>query len=384
MTRHYLDHNATAPVRAEVIEAVAEAMARDGNSLSVHQEGRRAHKALEDAREKVRALVNAPVNGVVFTSSGTESIHAALHGTLKPHNITRIFVSAIEHSAVLANAEATGAAIEIIPAKSSGIVDLAWLKLRLGDYDVEKDGGFLVCIMLANNETGVVQPIRDAADITHDAGGLLFCDAAQAVGKIPVNFVMSGADIMSFTGHKFGGPLGVGAVIAGPNFALDPVMRGGGHEHNRRAGTHNVPGLVGLGVACEMARDSLARAGDIADLRDRMQAAATAAGARVWGTEAERLPGTLCLSAPGFPGETQLMTMDLAGIAISAGSACSSGKTKPSHVLKAMGASENESTSAIRVSLGWNSTEEDADAFCREWPSAYARMKNRIDQRGAA
>ncbi|NNL89809.1 MAG: cysteine desulfurase [Marinicaulis sp.] len=377
MTRHYLDHNATAPVRPEVIEAVAAAMAHDGNSLSVHEEGRKVRKILEDARESVRALVNAPVNGVIFTSGGTESIHYALHGLVKPHTIATIFVSSIEHAAVKANAETTGANLEFIPATPCGLVDLDWLTDRLAKFDTERDGGFVVCIMFANNETGVIQPVAEAAAITHDAGGLLFCDAAQAAGKVPVNFVVSGADVMSLTGHKFGGPLGVGAVIAGPNLPLDPVMRGGGHEENRRAGTHNVPGVAGLGVAAKLAKESLARASEIAVMRDAMQAAAEGAGAKIWGKENERLPGTLCLSAPGFSGATQMMTMDLAGLAVSAGTACSSGKTKPSHVLTAMGASEEEATSAIRISLGWNSTQDDADAFIREWPRAYARIKER-------
>ena len=384
MTRHYLDHNATAPVRPEVIEAVAAAMTRDGNSLSVHGEGRAAHKTLEDAREAVRSLVNAPVNGVIFTSGGTESIHYALHGAINPHGIRRIFISAIEHPAVRANAETTGVDIETIPVRPSGVVDLEWLKGRLADYDVTHDGGFLVCIMFANNETGVIQPVRDAADIVHDAGGLLFSDAAQAVGKVPVNFVMSGADIMLLTGHKFGGPVGVGALIVSPNLPLDPVMRGGGHEQNRRAGTHNVAGIAGLGVAAQLAKETIERGNEIEALRDQMQHAAHAAGAKIWGGHEARLPGTLCLSAPGFSGATQLMTMDLAGIALSAGSACSSGKTKPSHVLLAMGASEEEATSAIRVSLGWNSTKADADAFVREWPAAYARIKEKSFSRGAA
>ncbi|MCK5750819.1 MAG: aminotransferase class V-fold PLP-dependent enzyme, partial [Oricola sp.] len=274
MTRAYLDHNATAPIRPEVIAKVAEVMALDGNSLSVHEEGRRAHKILEDAREQVRALVNAPMNGVIFTSGGTESIHYALHGVMKPHNIKRFFISALEHTAVPSNAATTGAEIETIPALASGVADLGWLKERLAGYDVVRDGGFMVCLMYANNETGVLQPVFDAAALAHEAGGLLFCDAAQAVGKVPVNFVMSGADIMSFTGHKFGGPVGVGALVAGPNLPLDPVMRGGGHEQNRRAGTHNVASIAGLGVACDKAKESLARAKEIAALRDRMQKAA--------------------------------------------------------------------------------------------------------------
>ncbi|MEM9495560.1 MAG: cysteine desulfurase family protein [Pseudomonadota bacterium] len=377
MTRHYLDHNATAPVRPEVIDAVARAMAQDGNSLSVHEEGRATHKLVEDAREAVRSLVNAPVNGVIFTSGGTESIHYALNGVLAPHDVRRIFISAAEHSAVADNAAATGVPVEVLPLTQSGVVDLEALKARLAEHDAAQDGGFLLCLMYANNETGVIQPVADAAEIVHEAGGLLFCDAAQAVGKVPVNFVMSGADLMGFTGHKFGGPIGVGALIVSPNLPLDPVMRGGGHEQNRRAGTHNAPAIAGLGVACTMARQSLARADEIAGLRDRIEQAVLESGARVWGGDTNRLPGTLCLSADGFPGATQIMTMDLAGIAISSGSACSSGKTKPSHVLKAMGASDEEAKNAIRVSLGWNSTEGDADAFIREWPAAFSRIKEK-------
>lgn len=377
MTRHYLDCNATTPVRPEVIDAVAKAMATIGNSSSVHAEGRAARAIVEEGREKLRALVNAPVNGVIITGGGTEAIHYALNGTVKTGNVKRIFVSAIEHAAVPANASETGAPVETVPVTKSGVADLGWLRARLKDYDVKRDGGFLVCLMFANNETGVIQPVKDAADIVHEKGGLLFVDAAQAVGKIPVNFVMSGADLMAVTAHKFGGPIGVGALIAGPNLPLHPIMRGGGHESNRRAGTHNVPAIAGLGLACDLAPSSIAKAPIIAAMRDRMQSAAEDAGAVTWGKGEARLPGTLSMSAPGFASQTQLMTMDLAGIAISSGSACSSGKTRPSHVLSAMGADEALASCGIRVSLGWNSTEEDADAFCREWPAAYARVKAR-------
>lgn len=375
--RHYLDYNATCPVRPEVIEAVAGAMRIAGNTSSAHGEGRAVRAIVEEAREKLRSLVNAPVNGVIFTSGGTESIHYALNGVVNNGSVKRIFVSAIEHAAVPSNAVATGAPVETIPALESGLVDLEWLNDRLADYDVARDGGFLVCIMFANNETGAIQPVREAANIVHAAGGLLFVDAAQAIGKIPVNFVMSGADLMAVTGHKFGGPLGIGALITAPNLPIEPVMRGGGHEMNRRAGTHNVPAIAGLGVACECAADSLAEAEKIAALRDRMQEAAEKAGAIVWGKDIDRLPGTLSLSAPGFSSETQLMAMDLAGIAVSSGSACSSGKTKPSHVLSAMGADDELATCSLRVSIGWNSSEEDVEAFIREWPAAYKRVKAR-------
>lgn len=377
MTRHYLDHNATTAVRPEVIAAVARAMATTGNSSSVHAEGRAARAIVEEGREKLRTLINAPVNGVIFTGGGTEAIHYALHGTVRSGAVKRIFVSAIEHAAVPANAAETGVPVETIPATRAGHADLDWLRDRLKTHDARREGGFLVCVMVANNETGVIQPVTEAADITHEKGGLLFADAAQAVGKIPVNFVMSGADLMAVTAHKFGGPIGVGALIVAPNLPLHPVMRGGGHEENRRAGTHNVPAIAGLGAACEAAPATIAKGPAIAALRDRCQAAAEEAGAIIWGKDAARLPGTLSLSASGFNSPTQLMAMDLAGIAISSGSACSSGKTKPSHVLSAMGADETLAACGIRVSLGWNSTDADADAFVREWPAAYARVKAR-------
>ncbi len=377
MTRHYLDHNATTAVRPEVIEAVARAMAVGGNSSSVHAEGRAARAIVEEGREKLRALINAPVGGVIFTGGGTEAIHYALNGAVRTGAVKRIFVSAIEHAAIPANAIETGAPVEFIPATRAGHADLGWLRDRLKTYDAKRDGGFLVCVMVANNETGVIQPVTEAADIAHEKGGLLFADAAQAVGKIPVNFVMSGADLMAITAHKFGGPVGVGALIVAPNLPLHPVMRGGGHEENRRAGTHNVPAIAGLGAACERAPETIAKGPSIAVMRDRMQAAAEAAGAVIWGKDAARLPGTLSLSAAGFNSPTQLMAMDLAGVAISSGSACSSGKTKPSHVLAAMGADEALAACGIRVSLGWNSTDADAEAFVSAWPAAYARVKTR-------
>lgn len=375
--RRYLDYNATTPVRPEVIDAVCSAMRVVGNSSSVHEEGRAARAIVEQGREALRALVNAPVNGVILTGGGTEAIHYALHGTVKTGAVRRIFVSALEHAAVHANAAETGVPVESIPATATGVADLDWLRERLDGYDVKRDGGFLACLMAANNETGVIQPVREAADIVHDRGGLLFVDAAQAVGKIAVNFVMSGADLMAVTAHKFGGPIGVGALIAGPNLPLHPVLRGGGHEQNRRAGTHNVPAIAGLGRACELAPATIANAAAIAAMRDRMQSAAENAGAVIWGKQAARLPGTLSLSAPGFPSQTQLMAMDLAGVAISSGSACSSGKTRPSGVLTAMGADEALASCGVRVSIGWNSTDDDVDAFCREWPEAYSRVKMR-------
>ena len=375
MTRHYLDHNATAPVRPEVIAAVTEAMQTMRNASSVHGEGRETLRQVEHARDAVARLVGAPTNGVIFTSGGTEAIHTAIHGVAA--RVSKIFVSALEHAAVSATAEATGLPVEIFAATPSGVVDIAAMHDRLASHDAECDGGFLVCLMAANNETGVLQPLREAAEIVHAAGGLLFVDAAQAVGKTPVNFVMAAADMMSLTGHKFGGPIGVGALIARPNLPLDPVFRGGGQEMNRRAGTTNAPAVIGLGKACELAQKSLEDAPRIAALRDKIEAAVRSDGARIWGADERRLPGTLCYSAPGFTAETQLMALDLAGVAVSSGSACSSGKVKPSHVLSSMGADDEEAKGAIRVSLGWSSTEADADAFISAWRAAYQRVKER-------
>lgn len=371
--RHYLDYNATCPVRPEVIAAVADTMAEVGNSSSVHGEGRAARAHVEAAREKVRALSNAPVNGVVFTSGGTEAIHLAMHGLVATGRIRRIYVSAIEHAAVMEAAISSGLETITVPALPTGTIDLNWLADALRTDDSK--GEFLLCLMMANNETGVIQPVREAADLVHQNDGLVFVDAAQALGKIPVNFVMSGADMMAVTAHKFGGPIGIGALIAAPNLPFEPQLKGGGHEQNRRAGTHNVPGIVGMGVACQSAAQAVTQHGAIAAMRNRMEIAAREAGATIWGGEAERLPGTVCVSAPGFSSETQLMAMDLAGIAVSSGSACSSGKTKASHVLRAMGADDPHAHSALRVSIGWGTSSDDVEAFCREWPAAYLRIK---------
>lgn len=375
MSRHYLDYNATAPMRDEAIAAMSNAMQCLGNPSSIHAEGREALALVENARASLRKLVNAPVNGIIFTSGGTEAIHHAVNGTIGAGLVRRLFVSAIEHAAVIENADAAGTPVEVIPVLPSGIVDLDWLRTRLENYDAEQEGGFLVCLMLANNETGVIQPVAQAAAIAHDAGGLMFTDAAQAAGKIPVNFTMLGADIMSVTAHKFGGPLGVGALIVEPNLALCPIMRGGGQELNRRAGTQNVPAIAGFGAACEAAFAGLLNMSAIAGLRDEIEQAVAGCGGRIWGGEGARLPGTLCFSAPGFSAETQVMTLDLAGVAVSSGSACSSGKVTPSHVLTAMGARDEDLKSAVRVSLGWNSNADDAAAFIAAWRPAYDRIK---------
>ncbi|MEM8935626.1 MAG: cysteine desulfurase family protein [Pseudomonadota bacterium] len=375
MIRHYLDHNATTPARPEVIEAVSGWMAHIGNASSVHREGRAAHGVVETARESLADALQAPAAGVVFTGSGTEAIHLALHGATRAHGVKRLFISAIEHTAVLDNARGAGLEVEIIPVQPTGVVDLDWLKDRLADYDPKKDGAFLVAMMLANNETGVIQPVADIVDLAHGAGGLVFCDAAQGVGKIPVHFEQLGVDMMSLAAHKFGGPMGVGALLLRNGLSLEPVLRGGGQELRRRAGTINVPCVAGLGVAARLLPDTIARVEKRANLRNDIERAVVQSGARIWGADSKRLPGTVSFSVDGFPAETQLMLLDLTGIAVSSGAACSSGKAEPSHVLTAMGATEDEAQSSIRVSLGWSSTKADAVAFIREWTAACKRIK---------
>jgi len=375
--RYYLDYNATTPVHPEVIDVVAKTMAIAGNSSSVHQEGRAVKAIVEEAREDFRTLVNAPVNGVIFTGGGTEAIHYAIHGSVQAVHVKRIFVSAVEHAAVPANAATAGVSVETIPVLASGVIDLEWLRARLENYNVEEEGGFLVCLMLANNETGVIQPVKQAAEITHNMGGLIFVDAAQGVGKIPVDFAEIGADMMCATGHKFSGPIGVGVLVVRAGLTLEPIMRGGSHEMKRRAGTSNVPAIAGFGKACQLAADYLEKRPQIEAMRDHMQAQVKEHGAHIWGEGEARLPGTLCLSVPGFTSETQVMALDLAGIAVSSGSACSSGKTSASYVLTAMGVEDDLANSMIRVSVGWSSTKEDVDAFIQAWIKAYARVRER-------
>ncbi|MEM9704625.1 MAG: cysteine desulfurase family protein [Pseudomonadota bacterium] len=379
-TRHYLDYNATAPVRPAVIDAVTRALGGLGNASSVHAHGRAMHKAVESARDDIAAFVGAPRTGLIFTSGGTEAVHLALNGMSGPGGsgpqVNRIITSAIEHAAVLENAASCDAPQSTIPVLRSGVVDLAVLEAMLQE-SASKDETPLVGVMLANNETGVIQPVREIASLVHGHGGFLFVDAAQAVGRIEVDFASLNADLMSFTAHKFGGPLGVGALAIRPGLPIAPVMRGGGQESMRRSGTTNAPAIVGFAVACREAQGDIDHASEVAALRDRAEAGVIASGGVIWGSDAPRLPGVLCYSAPGFSSETQLMALDLAGVSVSSGAACSSGKVRPSHVLSAMGASNNEANEAIRVSLGWASTDVDITSFLAAWRAAYDRVKAR-------
>jgi len=361
----YLDHNATTPVRPAVAAAVGAALAEVGNPSSVHGFGRAAHARLETARAQVAALLGARPAQVVFTSGGTEANDLAIRGSTRP----RILASAIEHDSVLKAAPA-----EPIPVEASGVIDLAALERMLAASTTPA----LVAIMLANNETGVIQPVADAARIAHAHGALLHCDAVQAAGKIAVDAAALGADLMSVSAHKLGGPPGVGALIVADHAELTARQRGGGQERGRRAGTENLPGIVGFGIAAEIAAADLGEMARIAALRDDLERRATAAvpAAAIFGRAGPRLPNTTCLALPGLSSEVQVMGLDLAGVAVSAGSACSSGKVQPSHVLRAMGADAESAGSAIRVSLGWQSTQEEVDHFLAAWCALAARARN--------
>lgn len=359
----YLDFNATAPIWPEVVTAMVAMMEAGGNPSSVHQAGRTARNRVEEARSLLAHLIGCKAPEIVFTSGGTEANNFAL--TAFPAR--PVFISAGEHDSVLSAAgEATR-----LPLKNDGLLDL----IALADLLDAADGPAFVSIMLANNETGVIQPIAEIAAIVHEKGGILHCDAIQAVGKIPLCFSELGADMMSVSAHKFGGPQGIGALVVRDGLAVPPLLKGGGQELGRRAGTENVAGIVGLGVAARSAMEGLESYQAIAHLRDSMEERLLVMSpeSRVYGKEAPRIPNTTTISMPGVASELQVMSLDLDGIAVSAGSACSSGKVKASHVLTAMGASDEAAGSAIRISLGWSTTPEEIDRLVDSWTKLYRR-----------
>lgn len=360
----YLDHNATAPVLPEARAAMAEALAMTGNPSSVHGFGRAARRAIDDARAKVAALVGVKPEAVVFTSGGTEANNLALAA----HGFERVLASAIEHDSVLRAAPEA----QRIPVNADGVVNLQAL-----DDALAAGGKALVSVMLANNEAGVIQPVAKAAAIAHRHGATLHCDAVQAAGKIEIDMGALGADMLALSAHKLGGPSGVGALILRDGVALNPALLGGGQESWRRAGTENLAGIVGFGVAADIAARDLEKAPALAGLRDEIErrVLVVAPDAPIYGKAAPRLVNTSCIGMPGVKGETQVMAFDLAGIAVSAGAACSSGKVTPSAVLQAMGASKELAGQAIRVSLGRGNGPGDVARFAAVWKDLYDRAR---------
>ncbi len=358
----YLDHNATTPVRPEAADAVARALTQHGNASSVHRFGRLVRHTLDEARESVASLVGSAPANVVFTSGGTEANNQALRGFDGP-----LLVSAVEHDSVLGARDDT----QFVDVDANGVLSLE----RLREMLERCDGPALVSVMLANNETGVVQPIRDVVRLAREHGASVHCDAIQAAGKVDVSFEALGVDMMSLSAHKLGGPQGVGALVVRDGLDPEPLLRGGGQERRRRAGTENVAGIAGFGAAARKTKDDLEVYARLAELRDDLESRLRAAVPDVvfHGVDGTRLPNTSCIGLPGMTAEIQVMQLDLVGVAVSAGSACSSGKVAPSHVLRAMGQDDASAQAAIRVSLGWNSTALDIDRFVDAWTAMAGR-----------
>jgi len=376
----YLDHNATSPLRSQAREAMVRAYDAGGNPSSVHGPGRAARAIVETARAAIAQHFVTRAEDVVFTSGGTEANNLVI-ASARAAGAKRLIISAIEHDAVRDAATASGIQVEILPVTPDGVADIVWLENRLAGWDRDADGTPFVALMAANNETGVVQPVEAAGRLVREAEGLFHVDAVQMAGKIAFDFAGSLAHYAALSAHKCGGPQGVGALLLACDAPLSRQMHGGGQETGRRSGTENVAGIAGFAAALEAVEaDDAAR---MAALRDALQLRLESLeGVRIWGAGADRLPNTLCLSAEGWAAEIQVIAMDLAGFAISAGSACSSGKVKKSRVLEAMGASEAQAASAIRISFGWTSTQDDLDRFADAWIREYARIRPRLAATG--
>jgi len=355
----YLDWNATAPLRPEARAAMTAALDAAGNPSSVHAAGRAARRLVDEARDKIAALVGASAKDVVFTSGGTEANALAL----SPSIGGSLLASAIEHPSVRAGGRFTS--VEDVPVTADGLVDLVALARLVAGRDRP-----LVSIMLANNETGVIQPVAKAAEIVHSAGGLLHVDAVQGPGRIACDFKALGADLMTLSAHKLGGPQGAGALIRREGLALEPLIKGGGQERGARAGTENVAAIAGFGAAAEAAGRALeVEVARMTALRDQLEAGikAFASDAVIFGAQSVRLPQTTLFSVPGMKAETAVIAFDLEGVAVSSGSACSSGKVAPSHVLAAMGVEPGLAKGAIRVSLGYSTGPNEVESFQKAW-----------------
>ncbi len=365
----YLDYNATAPIRPEAAEAIAKALQIGGNPSSIHAAGRAARAAIEHAREAVAALVRAHPSDVVLTSGGSEANTLAIRSAVAA-GARGLIVGATEHSSVTEAAAASGRSVAW-PVDRHGVADLDWLKTRLKTWSAS-DGRPFVALMLANNETGVIQPVAEAAELVHAAKGWLHVDAVQAAGKIAIDMAALGADTLAISAHKLGGPAGAGALIVRPGLELTRQAFGGGQERGRRGGTENLIGIAGFGAAA-----GVGLCADQSAWRDAVAARLKSeADVDVLGEGAPRLHNTLCFAKAAYASELQVMTLDLAGVMVSAGSACSSGKLKSSPVITAMGRPDL-ATCSIRVSGGWATTEADWARFADAWLDARVRHAGR-------
>lgn len=367
--RTYLDHNATSALRPEAREAMLAALDGVGNASSVHAEGRAARACVETAREAVASLVGARPANVVFTSGGSEAAALALSPRVDVRGaivtFDRLLVGATEHPCILAGGRFAADRVGVIPVDSSGVLDLAALEDGLASRRAA-GAPAMVAVQAANNETGVLQPLPQIAERVHAHGGIVVCDAVQAPGRVAFDLQASGADFVILSAHKLGGPQGVGALVAatGNVRIADALVRGGGQERGLRAGTENIAAIAGFGAVARRVRDEGEAAGErLRALRDAFEAGLRARrdDVVVFGAGAARLPNTSLYALPGRPAETELMRLDLAGLALSSGSACSSGKVRASHVLSAMGVEPGLARCALRLSLGWSSTIEDVN-----------------------
>ncbi|PZA11908.1 cysteine desulfurase [Rhodopseudomonas palustris] len=377
--RVYLDWNATTPLRPEAKAAMTSALDLVGNPSSIHAEGRAARGLLEQARAQLAEAVGAVPRDVVFTSGGTEANALALTPGLRigSEPVERLLVSSIEHAAVLSGGRFTAERVDQIRVTPDGVVDLDHLRAMLASGPAT-----LVSVMLANNETGALQPIREVAEIVHEASGVLHVDAIQAFGKISFRIKDLGADLLALSAHKIGGPKGVGALVLGSGLSgPEPLLRGGGQELGRRAGTENLVGIAGFGAAAALAipaiKHDMVR---VEGLRTRLEAGLRHIAGEdgvIMSAGVPRLPNTTLVAIPGLRAETAVIGFDLAGIAVSSGSACSSGKVQPSHVLGAMGCGPELAKSAIRISLGWSSSESDIDCCLEAWRKLVGNIARR-------
>lgn len=381
MQRIYLDANAGAPLLPEARDAALAALDSMANASSVHAEGRSARAVVESARAAVADAVGSWPENVIFTSGATEAAALALTPRIVAGDAIRpagrLYGGATEHPCVLAGGRFAPSDVTQLPVELSGVVDLAALERALAEHD-QSTGAPYVALMLANNETGVIHPVAEAARLAKAHGAYVFCDAVQALGRIPVDIAALGVDFLALSAHKIGGPQGAGAlVLAEESICPEPLLAGGGQERRRRAGTENMAAIAGFGVAAKLAGHHLAEVERVADLRAKLEEALLAVSpeARIFGSDAERLPNTTLFAVPGLSAETLVIAFDLEGIAVSAGSACSSGKVGRSHVLAAMGEGRASAESGVRVSLTHAATQGEIEAFVAAWRAIYGRMR---------
>lgn len=360
--RTYLDFNATAPVLPEVTVGIAEVLGMTGNPSSVHQHGRRLRALIEDARESVAALIQCNPEVITFTSGGTEANAMAIRGLREAGVISTTFCSSVEHHSVLDHIKRS----HHLPVNGTGILDLDVLEESLHS----NPEAALVCVMFANNETGVIQPVKQICDIVHSFGGYVLCDAVQALGKVAFDISGLGADFYTLSAHKIGGTQGVGALINCQGIDLEPLLIGGGQEKKKRSGTENTPGIVGFGIAAQKAIETSTNAG-VEAIRNKFEEVLLIAKpeAKIFGYGAQRLPNTTNVALPGVSSEKQVIKLDLEGFSVSSGSACSSGKMAKSHVLSAMGIQTEFAESAIRISIGRETKWDELERFVPVWTS---------------